>query len=96
MLMSRPGVARIVRALDLIDGDVIYLAANGGWTRRLAEAAVARTEREATALLAAARMQPDEAEEPVLAEVVVDRGRPRELPTAAPGQQPAMTERARA
>lgn len=59
--------ARIVRATDVIDGDTIYLAATGGWTRNPAEAARAHSTAEAAALLAAAEMQPDEAMAPELA-----------------------------
>lgn len=73
---------RIIRAVDLIEGDHIFLAATGGWTRRLAEAAIASNEREAAALLAAARMQPDVAEAPRLVDVRVEGGRPRLLPAA--------------
>lgn len=77
----------IIRATDLLEGDEIYLAATGGWTRRLAEAAVARSAREAAALLAAARMQPDVAEAPRLAEVSLHNGRP--MPVLPPRPQHA-------
>ena len=81
---------RIIRAIDLLEGDEIFLAATGGWTRRLAEAAIARSEREAAALLAAARMQPDVAEAPRLADVRVENGRPRPLLAArVPAPRPA-------
>ena len=71
--------AQIVSANDLLDGDVIYLAAAGGWTRRLAEAAVAHDDAAAAALLAAAEMQPDVAVGPYLAEVATGGPAPRPL-----------------
>ncbi len=58
---------QIVRALDPLDGDEIYLAETGGWTRDSRDAARALTGPEAAALLAVASMQPDVAEEPALA-----------------------------
>jgi hypothetical protein len=75
-----PGIhPRIVSANDLIEGDVIYLARTGGWTRRLAEAAVAEDDVGARALLAAAELQPDIAVGPYLAEVALDGPAPRPL-----------------
>lgn len=94
--ITRPTLASVVRAIDLIEGNTIYLAANGGWTERLAEAAIARTPREAAALLAAARMQPDVAEAPELDEVALERGRPRPATRPTPGLRPSVAERARA
>lgn len=96
--VTRPTRAQVVRAIDLIEGETIYLAATGGWTDRLAEAAVARTPREGAALLAAARMQPDVAEAPALAEVTLERGRPRPVSdrgaASLADRQPGLAERA--
>jgi hypothetical protein len=77
--LARPFLPQIVSANDLLDGGVIYLAATGGWTRRLAEAAVARSPAEAAALMAAAETQPDIAVGPALAEVATGHGAPRPL-----------------
>lgn len=63
---ARPNAARLVCARDVLDGGEIFLARNGGWTRRPKEAAIARSEAEARALLAAAETQPDVAMAPRL------------------------------
>jgi len=77
--MDRPFTPCIVSANDLMAGDVVYLDAAHGWTRDLAAAAVARTEAEAGALLAAAA-QPGRVVDAYLAEVAVEPGRaPRPL-----------------
>ena len=52
--MARTKSPRIVSANALLEGDVVYLAAEGGWTRDLASAAVAADDAEAEAYLAAA------------------------------------------
>lgn len=65
---------RIVTANDLLVGDVVYLTAAGGWSRRLAEAAVAETPEAAERLLALAAGQPDRAVGPYLAAVARDAG----------------------
>ncbi len=70
---------RIVSANDLLKGDVIYLAQDGGWTRRLAAAALARTEAEAATLLERAEAQPHRAVGPFLADVALDGAEPRPL-----------------
>ncbi len=66
---------QIIRALDPFDGETIYLAVNGGWTRDPQAAARAASSTEARALLAVAEMQPDAAEAPVLAPAPPLRGR---------------------
>lgn len=53
--MARAYTPKVVTANDLLDGDVIYLNAAGGWTRVMAEAAMAETEDEAERLLAIAK-----------------------------------------
>ena len=93
---------RIVSANDLLAGDVIYLARTGGWTRRLDEAAVARDDAEATALLTAAELQPDVAVGPYLAEVALDGPAPRPLHyrevfrTRGPSNRPDLGRQAEA
>ncbi|MEM6666070.1 MAG: DUF2849 domain-containing protein [Pseudomonadota bacterium] len=48
---KKPFAPQIVSANDLLDGDVVYLRADGLWSRILREAAVARTREAADALL---------------------------------------------
>ncbi|PKP64118.1 MAG: DUF2849 domain-containing protein [Alphaproteobacteria bacterium HGW-Alphaproteobacteria-8] len=75
--MSR---AHIVSANDLLVGDVVYFTAADGWTRKLEEAALARTGDEAEALLARATRQQSRVVDPYLAEVALDGARaPRPL-----------------
>lgn len=76
-------IPHMIRAIDPIDGDPIYLAEHGGWTRDPACAARAMGEREARALLAVAGMQPDVAEAPELVPAPAPRRR------AAPVSRPA-------
>ncbi len=47
----------ILTANDLLDGDVVYLARDGAWTRRPAEARLFEDEDEANRSLAAAEAQ---------------------------------------
>jgi hypothetical protein len=76
--MARPYAPRIVSANDLMIGDVVYLTAAGGWTRDLAQAAVATDAETAEALLAQAA-QPSVVVDPYLAEVALDGAAPRPL-----------------
>lgn len=77
--MARTYAPRIVSANDLMIGDVVYLTADGGWTRVLAEAAVATDADAAEALLARAAAQQAVVVDPYLAEVALDDGAPRPL-----------------
>ena len=52
--MTRSFSPKVVTANDLFDGDVVYLAAGGGWTRRHSEAELFTDEASAEAALAAA------------------------------------------
>lgn len=63
---------QIVTANDLFDGDVVFLASDGGWSRLLSDAAVAETADEAAVLLAEAEPQEDVVVGPYLAEVERD------------------------
>ena len=75
--MSRLFAPKIVSANDLFDGDVVYMNAGHGWTRRLAEAAIGHDAEGAEALLAAALPQQDKVVGPYLADVALDDdGRP--------------------
>jgi hypothetical protein len=47
----------VVTANRLLDGFVVYLTAGGGWSERLADAAVAASKEAAAALLAVAEAQ---------------------------------------
>ena len=55
----RPFTPKVVTANDLLEGDVIYLAADGSWTRDLSQAALLTDEDEAKARLAQAEAQAD-------------------------------------
>ncbi|MBK5926184.1 DUF2849 domain-containing protein [Rhodobaculum claviforme] len=86
---------QIVRALDPLDGDEIYLAENGGWTRDPQAAARALTGPEAAALLAVAGMQPDAAEDPDLVPAPALRRRAAVSRPSAAGAWPAAAVAAR-
>lgn len=77
--MSKGHVPSIVSANDLMVGDVVYLTADGGWTRRLEEAAVALDAAAAADLLTRAKGQPSAVVDPYLAEVALDGPAPRPL-----------------
>ncbi len=76
--MAKSFVPKIVSANDLMIGDVVYLDAQGGWTRSLAEAAVAHDD-EAAERLAALADQPGAVVGPYLADVALDGPVPRPL-----------------
>ncbi|MCB1832215.1 MAG: DUF2849 domain-containing protein [Geminicoccaceae bacterium] len=69
--MAKTFEPQIVSANDLIEGDVVYLDAGREWTRRLADAAIARDEAQAQALLALAD-QPARVVGPCLVAVSID------------------------
>lgn len=73
--MAKAFAPKIVSANDLMAGDVVYLTPAHGWTRRLAEAAVARDAQAAETLLAAAN-QPGAVVDPYLADVSLETGAP--------------------
>ena len=50
--MAKPFNSKIVSANDLMQGDVVYLTAGNSWSRDIADAAIARNEASAEALLA--------------------------------------------
>ncbi|MGI9417333.1 MAG: DUF2849 domain-containing protein [Geminicoccaceae bacterium] len=64
---------KIVSANDLIDGDVVYLDADGAWTRHLRESAVAHSDEAADGLLTQGD-QPSKVIGPYLVDVVLDHG----------------------
>ncbi|WP_316014969.1 DUF2849 domain-containing protein [Roseobacter sp. HKCCA0434] len=70
--MPRAFTPKIVTANDLMMGDVIYLTADGSWSRRHADALVAQTQEEAEELLAQAAAQQLKIVGPYLADAVID------------------------
>ncbi|TNJ42787.1 DUF2849 domain-containing protein [Phaeobacter sp. B1627] len=56
--MPRAFTPKVVTANDLLEGDVIYLTAAGGWTRELSEAELIVDEAEAQLRLLDAQSQP--------------------------------------
>ena len=57
--MSRPFTPKVVTANALVEGDVVYLSADGNWTRDLAEAELIEDETLAQTRLADAESQQD-------------------------------------
>ncbi|MGF1476341.1 MAG: DUF2849 domain-containing protein [Geminicoccaceae bacterium] len=72
--MAKVQGPRVVTANDLLEGDVVYLDLDGGWTRRLENAAIATTAEEAERLLKIAEAQPDRVVGPYWAEVRLTGG----------------------
>lgn len=66
--MARAFKPCVLTANDLLDGDVVYLALNGGWTRRLGSARLFEDEAEAHGCLAEAEAQADAIVDPYLAD----------------------------
>ena len=60
----------VLTANDLVAGDVVFLDAAGGWTRRLDSARLFEDGTEAKRCLAAAELQEDAVIDPYLAEVL--------------------------
>ncbi|TPE51415.1 DUF2849 domain-containing protein [Amaricoccus solimangrovi] len=57
---------------DLLEGDVVYFTAEGGWSRHIAEAAIARDKEAAEALLARAEAFPNQIVGVYLTDVTID------------------------
>ncbi len=72
--MPRQFTPKVVTANALIEGDVIYLTEDGGWTRMLEEAAVLTDEADAELRLLDASARPAEAVGVYLADVKLDGG----------------------
>lgn len=78
--MSRSTPPHIITANALMEGDVVYLAADGRWSRFHEEAAVFTNEDEAKARLGEALRQEADVVGPYLAEVTTDdKGQPKPL-----------------
>lgn len=67
--MSKPFTPKVVTANALVEGDVIYLTAEGRWSRHLREAEVIEDEAHAQLRLLEAERQPDTAVGAYLADV---------------------------
>ncbi len=72
--MAKSFTPSIVSANALLEGDVVYFTAGGGWTRALPLAAIARDAAAAEALLARAKAQQHLVVDPALAGVSLDGG----------------------
>ena len=70
--MAKVFAPQIATGNDLLEGDVVYFTAAGGWTRVLAEAATAGSREEADALLAQASKFPNEVVGVYLTDVALD------------------------
>ena len=70
--MARPFKPRIATGNDLLEGDVVYFTAEGGWSRMLRDAALARTPEEAEALETRASAFPNQVVGVYLVEVALD------------------------
>ena len=68
--MARAFTPCVLTANDLLDGDVVYLAPDGAWTRHLGSARLFVDEAEANCSLAAAELQVDTVIGPYLAAAV--------------------------
>ncbi len=58
--MARKFLPKVATGNHLLEGDVVYFTAEGGWTRRHSEATLAETPEAAEALLAKASVFPQE------------------------------------
>lgn len=70
--MTKTPALQAVTANDLMDGDVVYLTPASGWSRELAEAAIADTSEAADCLLATALPQEAAVVGPYLIDVFRD------------------------
>lgn len=75
--MERPFTPKVLTANDLLEGDVVYLAASGKWTRELCEAKPIDNQADADAELRRAMARPGDIVEPYLIDVAVDADGPR-------------------
>ena len=68
--MPRPFTPKVVTANALIEGDVVYLAADDTWTRKLSEAELLTDEAHANLRLLQAEGQPELVVGPYLADAI--------------------------
>lgn len=74
--MARPFKPKVLTANRLIEGDVVYYAANGEWVSAHENAMFIEDEAEANDLLAQANEQSYLLVGPYLADAVLERGKP--------------------
>ena len=74
--MKRRFTPRVATGNDLLEGEVVYFTADGGWSRRHEDAALAESPEEAEALLAEAGAFPLQVVGVYLAEARLVNGRP--------------------
>lgn len=72
--MARAFEPCVLTANDLLDGDVVYLALDGGWTRRFGSARLLADETEARRCLAQAQSREDTVIDPYLADAAPGGG----------------------
>lgn len=65
-------IKQILSANDLLEGDVVYRTEAGGWSRSIAEAAIATDAESAEALLKGGEAEPHLVVDAALAEVTID------------------------
>lgn len=70
--MAKKFTPKVVTANDLLEGDVIYLTAQGSWSRQLEDAVVVTEPDQAEALLEQAEAQVSEQVGAYLADVEID------------------------
>ena len=75
--MPKPFTPKVISASHLLEGDVIYLTAENGWTRDLAQADVLTDEADAELRLIEASQQTDVTVGVYIADVALDDGVPR-------------------
>lgn len=63
--------AQVISANDLLDGDVVYLGAAGGWTRNLQEARIFTDSEVATVMLTDTKSQTGIVVDPYLVDVYI-------------------------
>jgi Protein of unknown function (DUF2849) len=75
--MAKAFIPQIATGNDLLEGDVVYLTLEGGWSRALGDAAVATSMKDAADLLERAEGFPNQVVGAYLADVSLDAaGRP--------------------
>lgn len=77
--MTKRNFPKVVTANDLFEGDAVWLAPDGSWTREIARAETIWDEARADALLKAASAQTDRVVGAYLAEVRPDGDGPRPI-----------------
>ena len=74
--MPRPFTPKVVTANALLEGDVVYMTVDGGWTRELSKADLLTDEADADLRLIEAEKQADQVVGPYLADMADGPGGP--------------------